>query len=641
MSEPPRRARADRAGRVALVALVLLLPLVAATVPVSGPKSFVLNLGPGDSPFIEGFTPEYEVVGTTRIHWTTKRAAIHLPLIVEGGPVAVDYRFARPLPGRAEVSVSLSDQPIDQFVFPGGRFRERRRELPVLAEAPVDLTIEVDAEAPEELGLRLDWVRVTLGDHASARLTWKARAALTVVPILLFSFFAAIGFRSDRAFLLAAPSALAIIVGLRTDPWLTFRMAAHLPAAIVVLGLGLIAVKRWPVISRALTPHETRVLLSLMMATFLVRAAAVNHPDFYHPDLRTHARFVETVRDGGVDFLRSPSEYILKHGVWKRQAYGREYAFPYSPAFHLPFVPFPLDYDALITVMPVVAAAWSIAPIAIVFWLARSVGLSLWGAALMAFVPSYMSRLSFVFMPSLFGHIFDVWLVCWLAVNLDRIGSPRVWWRGALLIACSQLAYTSGVLNTGAFIGLVLAALVVSAGREPRRWLPLLGMAAAASLVSLAVFYRDFLGMVVDVVARVVTSSEGTQSLYPIRSFWEVSYERTRTFFGLIYPFLSVFGLTLLWRRRGSARLVFAAWIASYFLLLLGRAKMPDLFLRGHEALFVTPLICLATGVALSWLEARGGTSRLAARALVVALAISGAYFQWRAIAAQLLPTVS
>jgi hypothetical protein len=77
-------------------------------------------------------------------------------------------------------------------------------------------------------------------------------------------------------------------------------------------------------------------------------------------------------------------------------------------------------------------------------------------------------------------------------------------------------------------------------------------------------------------------------------------------------------------------------WLGAYALLLAGRAKLPDVFLHGHETLLVTPLVCLAAGEALTALARRSRAGRLAAAALVAALALQGAHGQWQAVAAQL-----
>lgn len=615
------------------------IPLAAGSFGARGPFSVVLNLGPHDSPFVSGFTPDYEVEGTSRVHWSTKNASVRLPLVVDGGPLTVTYRFARPLPGRAEVDGFLAGQLFDHFTFPGGRFRERRGTIPRHLRAKLDLSFRVNAEDPEGLGLRFDWIRIQGGDRATLRLASRARFALATIPLLLWLFFAATKWTPSSAALLAAPAALAIGAGCLTDPWLTYRLTACLPVAIAMLGT-LLAIIGWRLRRRELiSASDLRTLALLMMTTFVVRAIAVSHPDFYHPDLRTHARFVQIVREDGVGFLHSPASSIERHGVWMRRAYGKEYAFPYSPAFHLPFVLLPLDYDALVNVMPVVAAAWSILPMALLWLAARRVELSPWGVVLMAFVPTYLSRLSYALMPSLFGHVFDMALVCWLAVRPERLYQRGMWWRGALLVAASQLAYTSGVLNIGAFFIALTLVLFLQQPRRPGHWAPLLVWLGVGSAISFAVFYRNFLPMVLDVVSRAGASVPGTESMYPVRSFFAVSYQRTRSFFDGLYPLLAVGGLWTIVRRGRPERLALLGWAGAYLLLLFGRAKMPDLFIRGHETLFVTPLVCLASGEALAKLRRGGRLREGLALALLLALCIQGLYFQWRAIGAQMLPS--
>jgi hypothetical protein len=114
-----------------------------------------------------------------------------------------------------------------------------------------------------------------------------------------------------------------------------------------------------------------------------------------------------------------------------------------------------------------------------------------------------------------------------------------------------------------------------------------------------------------------------------------VACARTRDFFDGMYPVLAAAGLVALFRRRRGASLL-AAWLLTYVLLLLGRAKVPDVFLHGHETLFVTPLVCLAAGHALATLASYGRAARAAAFVLGGLLALQGFAWQWRALADQL-----
>lgn len=624
-----------------------MLPLVAARLGVRGPRTVTLNLGPGDGPYLSGFAPEYEIDDKVGTHWTTYHAAVALPLEVRGGPVDVSYRFARVFPETAQVEVSFAGRAVDRFECRGGAILERSASLGILPASPVRIGIEADSHERRDRGLKMDWIRVALGPAARLRLTGWAVVVPALVVALVFAIHVLAGWTPWRAVLLTLPWSAAATAGLRLDPWLTHRLLRGLPLALALLGLGGLLVARALRRRGRLSLDSTRTLAALGLLAFLVRAAAINHPDFYYPDLRTHARLVEKVREGGLGFFVSPRKAIWEHGVWRTEAYGRTYAFPYSPAFHLPFTLLPVGYDTLVLAMKLAAAALSVVPIFLTWAIARRLGASVLGAALLLLIPVYTSRLSFAFLPALFGHVFDLALVLWLAGHLDSIRAPRAWLAGAAWVAAAQLAYVSGVMNTAALVlALVLVALV---RRRPADAGALVAMGLAASAISVALYYRDFLGMVLDLLPRVAQGAARAPSRYPVQSFFLVAYERTRDFFGVLYPVLAAAGFALLVRARppeegapapsasaAARRCLLWAWLAAYLLLLLGRARVPDVFLHGHETLLVTPLVCLAAGEALSALGRRSRTSWWAAAALVTALALQGAYGQRSAVADQL-----
>ncbi len=117
--------------------------------------------------------------------------------------------------------------------------------------------------------------------------------------------------------------------------------------------------------------------------------------------------------------------------------------------------------------------------------------------------------------------------------------------------------------------------------------------------------------------------------------WFQVAYERTRSFFDGIYPVLTALGLGAFRGAEAKGSLIWA-WLITYFLLLLGRARIPDIFTHGHETLFVTPLVCLASGVVLGKFWKGGKIRKGLAASLLAVLAVQGFYFQWQAISAQL-----
>jgi hypothetical protein len=628
-------------------AVLVLVPLIAARIGASGPRAVTINLGPGDAPYVAGFAPEYEIDDKVGTHWTTYHAAVRAPLEVRGGPVDLAYRFARVFGETAQVEVSFAGRAVDRFECRGGAVLERKVALGVLPATPVAIDIEADSHERKDRGLRMDWIHLGLGPGAGLRLTGRALAVPAIVIGLVLALHLTAGWAPRPAILLTAPWCLAIVAGLLVDPWLTHRLLRGLPLALALFGGAGLAVAALLRRRGRVSAESLRILAALGIAAFLLRALAVNHPDFYYPDQRTHARLVEKVQEDGLGFFATPSRAIWEHGIWRTEAYGRTYAFPYSPAFHLPFTVLPLGYDTRLLAMKLWAAAVSVVPIFLTWLLARRLGVSVLGAALLVLVPTYTSRLSFAFLPALFGHAFDLALISWLAARLDGLAAPRTWLAGAALVAASQLAYISGVMNTAALVlALVLVAL---ARRRPAQAGALVAMGLLGSAVSVALYYRDFLAMVFDLLPRAGAAGAGVASRYPVRSFFVVAFERTRDFFDTVYPLLAASGMVLMWRPRASADLATTAaastearrwlvlgWLGAYALLLAGRAKLPDVFLHGHETLLVTPLVCLAAGEALAALARRSRAGRWAAAAIVAFLALQGAHGQWQALAAQL-----
>lgn len=629
-----------RSGRDVLLLLLLAgLPVGAAFRGASGPLALPLGLGPGDAPYVRGFAPDYEIDDRLATHWTRYDAGVRLPLTAEGGPLSLTLRYTRVFPETAAVEVSFAGRPVDAFRCRGGRFEERRIELGASAGAPLAIELRVDSHEGRDRGLKLDWVRFDAGPDARLRLDGVAKLRAGALVGLVFLLLRAAGWGASRAGLLSAPLAILGALGLLWDPWLTHRMLTGVPELTLLAGGAGIGVGLWLRGQGRLRPESLRTLAALGLVALVGRAIAVSHPDFYYPDQRTHARLVEKVAEQGLGFFVDPSTAIWEHGVWRVAAYGRTYAFPYSPAFHLPFVPLALDYDTRLTAMKLAAVAVSVVPLLLVWALARRLGASPLGAGLMLILPTYTSRLSFAFFPSLLGHTVDLAFVLWLVARCDRLREPAVLLQGALWVSACQLAYVSGVVN----ISLLVSALAVTVAwqrrAEPDAWragLRVLGMGLAGSLLSVALYYRDFLGLVGDVLPHALgLGGDRGASHYPIQGFFAVAYSRTRDFFGFVYPCLAALGLALL-LRAGRARPVLLAWLGAYGLLLLGRAKVPDVFLHGHETTFVTPLVCLAAGETLARLWKAGQAWRAVAVGLLASLAASGLLAQWRAVAAQL-----
>lgn len=620
---------------VVLAACLAALPTLAAWRGAAGPLRIALNLGPGDGPYVVGFEPKYEIDDKTATHWTTYDARVVLPLAVTARDATLSYRYSRVLPQTAAVTVGFGGSQVDSFSARGGAVLERRVRV-AAAATPVDVGFGIDSHDRMNRGLKLDWVRLDLGPEGRVRLRGLAVLRAGLVALVFFALLRIAGWGSWAAAGLASPVPALAAWGLLRDPWLAHRLSTGLPEALALFGALGVLVGRGLVRRGRLSASDLRALAALGLLTFTLRAAATEHPDFYYPDLMTHARLVGVVRDAGLDFFRAPAGYLDAQGAWTKPAYGGSAGLPYAVGFHALFVLLPVGYDALVTVMKLTAAAISVLPLLLAWGIARRLGLPAFRAALlMALVPTYTSRLSFALMPALLGHALDMLFVWWLAAHWEGDLGRRAWLAGVALVALAELSYVSSVTN----VSLLTAALAVAATVETRSWRiggRILAIGLCGAVVAVVLYYRDFLGSVTALAPRIVAAGGApTASRYPVESWLALTYARTRDFFGWTLTPLAVAGLVLALRRARS-RVVLAAWLATYLLLLLLRAKIPDVFRYGHETLLATPLVCLAAGESLAALDAPGGLRRAAGWALLAAVAAEGLVLQWRAVADQL-----
>lgn len=615
----------------ACVAALLALPaLVAAFHGSWGPARAALVFGPGDSAYLDGFTPQHETEAGVPSHWSTHEARVRLPLRLDG-PGALRFRYARVLREPGDAVVRLDGAVVDRFPVRGGGLAfERRIDVPAGPAPRVDVGLALAAGDTRNYGLRMYWLAVETGPQGRLQLTGSARFRAAALVMLFFGALRLFGWGRRDAALLGLPLGAAAAFGLARDPWLVHRLVTGLPEAFVLVVAAGLLVRRW--LGANLAPRDVRVVALLACVAFLLRAAALNHPAFHYPDLTTHERLSAAVHEAGLGFLRSPARTIGGQGAWSKPTFAGTVVLPYAAAFHLPFALFDLSADQRIQAFKLFAAALTLVPLVALVALARRFGASLAGPGLLVVIGVYTSRLSLALFPALLGHALDMVLVAWLAWHLDRLREPRVWLGGALLVAAAQLAYVSSINHTALLVSwLALLLVATSRGGEGRRdALRLLGLGLAGALLAVALYYRDFVGPLLGMLGA------GGPPRFPSESFWPVAANRTGVFFGWSYPVLAVLGAGALWR-RGRASLLAAAWVLTYLGLIWLRARVPDVFRYGHEPLFLTPLVCLAAGEGLRRLWVRGGALRAVGVGAAVWLVVSGLRDQWSALAEQLV----
>ena len=634
-------ARSRLAGW-ALGAIALVVTAVASFGLTS--RRVELNLGPGDSSFVRGFESNSDVVNKVGWHWTTYDAAVDLPFVAEGADLDLTLRYARMFGEEAVVDVSIGSVRAETFRARGGEVRST-----TLAAAgvngPVSVTIKVDSHERRNMGLRMNGMTIEARSGPPLRLSSRAALRPVVAALLLFGGLLILGASPLLSGVLTLLAALGFAARASSDLFGAWRQTSLAPEmlvlSILVLRISREGMERFAGIART----HAALLASAALFTMLIRLALISHPDFYYPDLLTHARVVEAIRSLGPAFFLDPASALSAQGAWTKPVLGGVASLPYAVMFHAPFAIlaslFDLSLDQIESALKAGSSLVSVLPVLLGGVLAARLSLPPVAAIALCVIPTYTSRLSFALLPALFGHVFDLIVLATLASVLvaDRLESNQkaVWLFAALL--AGHLAYTSSVVNEGLLMA-VLVILSLAQGRAALESAGRLVLAeAAAAGLALLLYYRHFVGDVLGLAARltgvgVEGSGVGAPSVYPIESFWGLLFERTDTFFG--WPWIGLAALGVIVGGEVVRRsMVTRAVILTYLGLILLRAKIPDVFRYGHETLFLTPLVAILAGTALILAWRRGGAIRWLALAAGLGVSLISFSRQWLAVAEQ------
>jgi hypothetical protein len=618
--------------RLFLPFLPALLPLVPGGLGARGPREVALNFGPGDGPYTHGFAfpnpvtfDPYEIRDGVATHWTSHDARIELPLEVEAPALQITLRFARHFPDRGHVDLRLAGRDLGRLDV-GKGYREYRLVTALPDKAPLRLDLHVEAEDDRNLGLSLDWFKVTLPAASRLRLTggafWRPAATAAAVAALLLL----LGSSPPAAAALASLPSLFAAFGLFRDPWLTHRLLTGLPEALLLFGLPAGLALRWA--SRDATPSsDARFVGGLVLAAFLARAALVNHPDFYYPDFMIHTRVAKLLAREGGSALLAPAAFCASF----QQARSSVVGMPYSLAFHVPFALLDWPYDRTLSALKLWGALLSVLPIALGFALARRLALPARTAAvLLALVPTYPHWLFHATLPALLGHGMDLVLLGWLARMQPGIASPRSILAGAALLAAAQLAYSFSILVSGLLVAFLAALTLAELGEgRARRAGAILALGLLGSAVSLLVYYRDFVPGTLALVQAAPRGDGGPGLPAGVAGrLLEILKTGLDRFFGPLWPVAALAGWPLaLPRSSRAARALLPAWTLAWLALTVLRVAGPGVFRWNHDLLLLTPLLALLGAALLAHLYARGGARRIAAVLLLLAVAAQSLAF--------------
>jgi hypothetical protein len=360
---------------------------------------------------------------------------------------------------------------------------------------------------------------------------------------------------------------------------------------------------------------------------FAVAASvAFFHPFYFYPDVDTHGRFLQALRDNP-SLLVDPTQPWQRRGDVTSEIGGQKVPIPYAMVFHAsawPLSPILGDTGALKTVAVISAAA----VVLLAYALARAAALApMWATlaqVLAAVLPVLTSRLSLALYPTLFGLAWITLLLVHLARRLGHLDGARDGAAALTFILIAEAAYTGSLLTVSALV-LTLSAVLAVRG-EWRRALRLgIGWAIATAIL-MATMYVGFLPTLWHGVLPYVFEGGGPAATATPDPVWTAALRRLGIFYDAVYPVLALLGLIAARGMPPSARRVLASAVTVGAAILILRYALPTALRDAKDVeLLLAPMAVLsAAGLAVVWGQGRTG------RALAV-LAFAGGLV-WAAV---------
>ncbi len=595
-------------------AALFVVAFLASGASAPGEKTVTFQLGPNDYLYIEGFAPYYEVEnGRIGTRWTTYHARVTLPLTIEGGPVAIAYRFSRVFGETAEAEVTLAGSTVDRFTARGGAVETRRVRFPAVSPTPVVIGFDVDSHERRNLGLKLDWISVEAGDGARFRLRGWARWCPAVLAILLFVLCRVAGLSWPASGCVGLGFVLFVASALRLDPFGLAHVLVELCLPLVLLSTAAaVFLRRRPL---------GAWVLPIFILGYLLKGYGLFHPTTFYPDVTNARDYVEAFRETKGSLAERGVEAQTKTNVgYPRIVAGKAYAFPYSPLYFLPFA-LARTPGAIEDAVRHAGLAASILEVLPLFWLASTIFSPRTGALaalLWTFLPPVFSRLLLALHATVVGNLLDTLvIVSVLLLSFEPESRRRLVAVFATTLA-SLLVYTSSLFSVSAF--LIFVSIL-----ERKLAFRLMGILFLCGTITVTWLYWPFLiaffTEILPVVARGGAATGGEPAGSPV--FHALS--RIPLFYGYGYPVFALAGL-LLARRQAHPRAyrLLAAWGLGFFLMISLRAFGGGLFKDLKEITFVAPLVAILAGATLTSLSNTGRWGRLAAVVFTAYLAVFG-----------------
>ncbi len=510
--------------------LALLIGVLAIALAYQSPRSFLVDIGSSlDEPYMVGFhEPEQNAEANYR--WSTANSAavfpgmgkpltsfaIHMQLSSGPAPTTVGVKVnghdvpplkltSRSTAYAINVDPSWIDASGDvrlDFTSPTFKNKGDKRELGFLADFAL-----VDRPS----GLVLPSLTQLLGLLLCAALLYLLLRAVWLTP-------RATGLLT-ALFLLACAAIFAVQRLLLTT--FTWRLLVTLVIAILVAVLAEVGT-RWLVglagwhNERRLPEWSWAALRGLVLVSAILKVGGLLYPLTFLIDAPFHLKYV-TYMNEVLFHGRSWEQYFgesqesLAFAVMPKEEWGSARAFiPYSPFFYVIATPFAWLPLPMSVTVPVASGIMEALKTSLVFIVGLALGSHtrsgrrINGAAIIAVTTAGIySIIPATFLLQQFGTwptLTSLWLItAWVAVTTlfwERITRPRIWVTGTALLTLTLLSYTVTAAYTGIFMGLLTIFGWIFVPSERKRWAAAFLSLLMATVLSLAIYYGQYVGRI-------------------------------------------------------------------------------------------------------------------------------------------------
>jgi toxin CptA len=570
--------------------------------------------------------PEEDRLGSYR--WSRGTSTIGFVEPVRGNVLILGLRVGPLPPGSMATDFTLAYQghPPVTIAAPDATTRVYRLLVPqdnATANLAITLRSETTVVPPDTrtVGLRIHEATLTVLESAVVTPTVAfiiAQALLLLITALLLHRLATPPLPAIITMLLAA---LALLMLFQFELLLMYVYLVRLVVALAVLAaltyLALPLAERYAV--WIAPPPLLRTLWGITILACLIRLGGSFYPLFAAYDLDLNVgRLLKTL--SGNLFVTGPSIEFRNHII------------VYPPGPYVLFLPgILLHIPTGLLVMGGIGIIDGFGSLTIAA-LARVLGASgrtaVFSALLYAAIPIHLTALWYGLTAQIFGQALMVPLTIALLVAFNPQHHPRShpWLAAGVLLSMALLSHIGVAIIAAAWLGLAWLVLHVG-GRVPRSaWWRFTLVLAISAVVGLFFVYSKvallMIGELLSVGAKLASND-------PVPVVPGLIYRAFRISFHHLGLMLLLPGsVLLLWRRtgRGSTELL-GSWIG-VVLIFLAIELMTALQVR--YIYFLTPVACIAAGLLLDRLAARGRWFRYAAWGVLVLLLVEGSAYWFR-----------